>query len=56
MEITIQALEAKRDEYATAVKQHESLMNANAGALQAVEELLAVAKAPEPANKESKEH
>lgn len=51
MEITLQILEAKRDEYAASVRQHEALMQANAGALQAIEELLAVARAPQPENK-----
>jgi hypothetical protein len=50
MELTIKTLEAKRDEYAAAAEQHKTLMNANVGALQAIEELLAVARAPEPAN------
>lgn len=48
MEITVEALEAKRDEYAAAAKQHEAQANANAGAVQAIEELLAVARAPQP--------
>jgi hypothetical protein len=51
VEITIQMLEAKRDEYAAGVRQHEALMQANAGALQVTEELLAVARAPQPENK-----
>ena len=53
MELDIKVLEAKRDEYALAIEQHraaaakhEADMHANEGALQAIEELLAVAKAP----------
>jgi hypothetical protein len=53
MELDIKVLEAKRDEYQKAivshrdaVEQHTADMHANVGALQAIEELLAVAKAP----------
>ncbi len=53
MELDVKVLEAKRDEYLAAIasheqamRRHEADMHANQGALQAIEELLAVAKAP----------
>ncbi len=56
MNIDIKVLEAKRDEYKAAIAQHQAAIeqhqadqHANFGALQTVEELIAVAKAPEPA-------
>jgi hypothetical protein len=58
MEIKLETLEAKRDEYKKAVEGHKaqaewhmSQADANQGALLAIEELLAVAKAPQPENK-----
>jgi len=55
MKVTIELLEAKRQEYAEAVGRYQALLQANSGALQATEELLAVARAPEPANTGKKE-
>lgn len=54
MEITKEMLEAKLAEYRQAVEQHRSLADANAGAAQAMEELLAVANAPAPPKEASK--
>lgn len=61
MELDIKVLEAKRDEYKQAIGQHQAAieqhtadMHANVGALQVVEELLAVAKAPPKPDNTSK--
>jgi len=55
MEITIPILQAKRQECAEAVRQHSDLAAANAGAMQVLDELLAVARAPEPPDSKKKE-
>ncbi len=51
MEITLEMLLAKRQECADAVAQHKSLMEANAGAFQKLDELIAVARAQKPTDK-----
>lgn len=48
MEITVEMLEAKRRDCAQAVKEHKELADANAGAVQVLDELLAVARAVVP--------
>lgn len=55
MELSIELLEAKRAKCLQAIKQAEADLNANYGALQAVEELLAIARAPESAKSNKKE-
>lgn len=48
MELTVETLEAKRQQCLDAVKSHEAAMNANYGALQVLDEMIAVAKAVGP--------
>jgi hypothetical protein len=48
MEITLETLLAKRQDCESAVAQHKALMEANAGAIQILDELIAVARAKKP--------
>lgn len=54
MYVTLELLLAKREGCVSAVQQHKELMEANAGAIQILDELIAVAKAPKPDDKPSK--
>ena len=48
MELTLEVLEAKRQEHINAIKVHETAMNASYGAMRVLDELIAVAKAEKP--------
>ncbi len=48
MEITIEHLQEKRKEYEAGYMEHISLANANHGAMEAIDELIARMQAPKP--------
>ena len=54
MDITLEQLMAKRQECASAVEEHKALMNANAGAIQVLNELIALKQAQKPSEPSKK--
>lgn len=54
MELTLEVLEAKRQAHAEALRSHEAAANANYGAVQLLDELIAVARAQKPTANEKK--
>lgn len=48
MEITLEYLKAQAEQYEKAVKEHENLMHANFGALEAVNRMIADLEKEEP--------